>query len=78
MYQSMKIAKHMRWHSTNHSQDNKMRSVVDSVQWRFIDGKFPSFNHSARNIKMGLSLDELNPHSFQSSKYLVIGDDGVV
>ena len=71
MYRSLEIAKHMRWHSTNHSQDNKMQSVVDSEQWKFIDEKFPSFSSSARNIRMGLSLDGVNPHSFQSSKYLM-------
>lgn len=71
MFLCPEIAKHMRWHATNHSQDQKMRSAVDNEQWRFIEEKFPSFSQHPRNIRMGLSLDGVNPHSFQSSKYSV-------
>lgn len=30
MFRCPELAKHMRWHSTNHSEDGKMRSTVDS------------------------------------------------
>ena len=71
MFRCPELAKHMRWHSANHSQDRKMRSVVDSEQWRFIDGTFPSFSRHERNVRMGLALDGVNPHSLQSSKHSV-------
>lgn len=48
-----------------------MRSVVDSEQWRFIEEKYPNFNREVRNVRMGLSLDEVNLHSLQSSKHSI-------
>ena len=71
MFRCPEIARHMRWHSGNKSTDRKMRSVVDSEQWAFIDENFPSFSRSCRNIRMGLALDGVNPHSQQSSKHSV-------
>lgn len=40
MFRCPKIAKYMRWHSSNSLQDRKMRSVVDSEQWSFIQQQF--------------------------------------
>ena len=71
MFRCPELAKHMRWHSANFSQDRKMRSVVDSEQWRFIQEHFPSFSGQDRNLRMGLALDGVNPHSLQSSKHSV-------
>ena len=48
-----------------------MRSVVDSEQWRFIQERYPNFDMDPRNIRMGLALDGVNPHSLQSSKHSV-------
>ena len=44
---------------------------MDSPQWHFIDENFQSFNRDERNVRMGLALDGVNPHSFQSSKHSV-------
>ena len=71
MFRCPELAKHMRWHSNNHSTDGKMRSVVDSEQWRFIDEHFPAFSRPDRNIRMGLALDGVNPHSLHSSKHSI-------
>lgn len=71
MFRCPELSKHMRWHSANHSLDGKMRSVVDSEQWHFIDKKFPSFSRDDRNARMGLSLDGVNPYSLQSLKHSV-------
>ena len=71
MFRCPELAKHMRWHSANHSEDRKMRSVVDSEQWQFIEEQFPSFSRQERNIRMGFALDGVNPHSFHSSKHSV-------
>lgn len=69
MFRCPELTKHMRWHSANHSQDRKMRSVVDSKQWQFIDEHFPLFSMENRNIWMGLAIDGVNPHSLQLSKH---------
>lgn len=71
MFRCPELAKHLRWHRTNHSADRKMRSVVDSEQWGFIENDFPVFSRENRNIRMGLALDGVNPHSHQSSKHSI-------
>ena len=71
IFRCPELAKHMRWHSRNHSIDRKMRSVVDSEQWKFIEDNYPSFSNEERNVRMGLALDGVNPHSFQSSRHSV-------
>jgi len=71
MFCCLAIAKHLRWHFTNQSQDQKMRSVVDGRQWRFVNDWYPKFARESRNIKMGLALDGVNPYSLQSSKHSV-------
>ena len=71
MFRCPKLAKHLRWHKTNHSADRKMRSVVDNEQWGFIENNVPVFSREDRNIRMGLALDGVNPHSHQSSKHSV-------
>lgn len=71
MFRCPELAKHMRWHSANHSQDGKMRSVVDSEQWRFIEEQYPVFSGEERNVRMGLALDGVNPYSLQSSKHSI-------
>ena len=48
-----------------------MRSVVDSEQWRFIEERYPVFSAEERNVRMGLALDGVNPHSLQSSKHSI-------
>ena len=71
MFRCPELARHLRWHRTNHSADRKMRLVVDSEQWGFIENNFPVFSREDRNIRMGLALDGVNPHSHQSSKHSV-------
>ena len=71
MFRCPELTKHMRWHNANHSTDRKMRSVVDSEQWQFIEEQFPGFSRHERNNRMGLALDGVNPHSLHSSKHSV-------
>ena len=62
MFRCPELAKRMRWHSSNHSEDRKMRAV-DSEQWRFVDEIFPLFSRDDRNVRMGLALDGVNPRT---------------
>ena len=71
MFRCPELAKHLRWHRSNHSSNRKMRSVVDSEQWKFIEEQYPVFSQEERNVRMGLALDGVNPHSLQSSKHSV-------
>ena len=46
-----------------------MRHVADSPQWRNIDNIFGDFGDEIRNIRFGLSSDEINPFGSMSSRH---------
>ena len=73
-----KEAKLMRWHAERKKAvlDDRERSenVVlthpsDATQWKALDCAFPTFGADARNIRLGVSTDGLNPFSNQSSTH---------
>nr|GEX01776.1 hypothetical protein [Tanacetum cinerariifolium] len=49
--------------------DEKLRHVANSPQWRKIDKKFLKFGKEIRNIRFGLSSDGINPFGNMSSRY---------
>ena len=69
MFRSEEMARNLRWHSTNQSSDGKLRHPVDSVTWKQMNDKYPTFAAEERNIRLGLSTDRFNPFNMQSSKY---------
>ncbi|XP_048605689.1 uncharacterized protein LOC125583146 [Brassica napus] len=69
MFRSEEMARNLRWHSTNQSSDGKLRHPVDSVTWKQMNDKYPTFAAEERNIRLGLSTDGFNPFNMQSSKY---------
>ncbi|KAL4583243.1 hypothetical protein LXL04_007811 [Taraxacum kok-saghyz] len=62
-------AKLLCWHSEERVIDGKLRHVADSPQWRNIDNKYPEFGNEMRNIRFGLSSDEINPFGNMSSRH---------
>ncbi|KAK1383810.1 hypothetical protein POM88_021545 [Heracleum sosnowskyi] len=51
-----------RWHVEGRKSDGMLRHPGDSPQWRTIDGKkFPEFGADARNLRLGLCADGMNP-----------------
>ena len=69
MFRSQEMATNLRWHASNKSSDGKVRHPVDSVTWKQMDAKYPTFAVEERNIRLGLSTDGFNPFSMQNSKY---------
>ncbi|XP_004305626.1 PREDICTED: uncharacterized protein LOC101314976 [Fragaria vesca subsp. vesca] len=57
MFLSASNSELLTWHSTHHSQDGMMRHPVDSIQWRTVDQKWPSFASEPRNLRFGLATD---------------------
>ncbi|KAG7556924.1 hypothetical protein ISN44_As11g029270 [Arabidopsis suecica] len=51
------------------SQDGTMRHPVDSLTWVQVNDKWPEFAAEARNLRLGLSTDGMNPFSIQNTKY---------
>ncbi|XP_066159800.1 uncharacterized protein [Oryza sativa Japonica Group] len=57
----------MRWHAEERQQDGMLRHPADGSQWRNIDRKFKDFGKDARNVRFGLSTDDMNPFGEMSS-----------
>ena len=41
----------------------------NAPQWKKIVRLYPEFGEEARNLRLGLSIDGMNPHSLQSSSH---------
>ncbi|XP_074342093.1 uncharacterized protein LOC141679509 [Apium graveolens] len=53
----------MSWHAEDRSKDGKMRHPSDSPAWRNVDCRWPKFSSEAKNIRLGLATDGINPHN---------------
>ena len=69
MFRCPEIAKLMLWHSENKSTDGKMRSVVDSEQWKTIDRLYPDFAEVLTNLRLGLVGDGIIPFKNNAIKH---------
>ncbi|XP_020888558.1 uncharacterized protein LOC110230330 [Arabidopsis lyrata subsp. lyrata] len=69
MFRTVEMAKDLRWHFSNKSSDGKLRHPVDSVTWKKMDDKYPSFAAEERNIRLGLSTDGFNPFNMKNTRY---------
>ena len=46
-----------------------MRVPADSDAWKHVDSKWPLFAGEARNIRLGLAMDGVNPFGLRSSSW---------
>ncbi|XP_013607828.1 PREDICTED: uncharacterized protein LOC106314511 [Brassica oleracea var. oleracea] len=74
MFRSKRLAEELCWHSTNASEDGTMRHPVDSLTWVQINNKWPgfaaeAFAAEARNLRLGISTDGMNPFSIQNTNH---------
>jgi hypothetical protein len=51
----------MTWHVSNKSGDKLISHATDSMQWQFINEKWPDFAQEPRNIRLGLATNGINP-----------------
>ncbi|XP_074314262.1 uncharacterized protein LOC141649472 [Silene latifolia] len=49
--------------------DDKIRHPANSTQWKTIDHLFPEFGSEARNLRIGLCTDGMNPFGSLSSQW---------
>ena len=66
MFRSETDARHLTWHADERIIDGKYRHPADSPQWSKIDNDYPEFGSEARNLRLALSTDGMNPHGLQS------------
>ena len=46
-----------------------LRHPADTPQWKTIDRLYPEFIQDARNLRLRLSTDGMNPHGLQSNSH---------
>lgn len=63
MFRSKRLAEDLCWHFNNATEDGSMRHPVDSLTWVQVNDKKPKFASEARNLRLGLSTDGMNPFS---------------
>ena len=69
LFRNKDNAKLIRWHKEEHKQDSMLRHPADGSQWRKIDRTYLEFELDARNIRIGLSTNGMNPFSEMSSSH---------
>ena len=63
MFKSESTAELLTWHAKRRSEDDLMRHPADSPSWRNIDYRWPEFGSEARNLRLTLVVDGINPHN---------------
>ena len=69
LFRCLEIAKLLQFHAENQSQDNFMRSVVDSPVWKWISHRWTEFAEDPRFVRLALCLDGINPFNMQSTTH---------
>ncbi|KAL5540181.1 hypothetical protein UlMin_043730 [Ulmus minor] len=69
LFHNAEHAKNLTWHVDRRINDGMLRHPVDAPQWKTIDRLYPEFSQDARNLRLGLSIDGMNPHGLQSSSH---------
>ncbi|RYA73316.1 hypothetical protein DD595_25115 [Enterobacter cloacae complex sp. 4DZ3-17B2] len=59
------------WHEENKSSDGVLRIPADCAVWKHIDGTWSDFAREARNLRLGLAMDGVNPFGQRSTSYSV-------
>lgn len=61
MYNTPMQTSLMTWHVSNRSGDRLVWHATDSMQWQFIDEKWPDFTQEPCNTRLRLVIDGINP-----------------
>ncbi|XP_021718897.1 uncharacterized protein LOC110686603 [Chenopodium quinoa] len=69
LFSIKKDAKNLVWHAQERKKDGYIRHPADSKQWKHIDDTFPEFGKEARNLRLALSTDGMNPYGTLSSQH---------
>lgn len=62
-------ARNLRWHACDREDDGQIRHPADSLQWKKIDELYSDFGKEARNLRLGLATDGMNPYGNLSSNH---------
>uniref|UniRef100_A0A151UDV0 Transposase-associated domain-containing protein n=1 Tax=Cajanus cajan TaxID=3821 RepID=A0A151UDV0_CAJCA len=62
-------AMNLTWHEDNRNCDGMLCHPTNSPQWKKIDGLFPDFGSEARNLRLELASDGMNPFGNLSTNH---------
>jgi hypothetical protein len=66
MLKCTRLAKLHKWHSKRKKEENNIKCVSDSKAWKHIESLYLDFTSEAKNIRLGMALDGVNPFPNQS------------
>lgn len=69
LFANLNDLKNTRWHTKEKKYDGKIQHPDDSLQWKKVDTLFPDFRNEPRNLRIGLSTDDMNPYCSLSSNH---------
>ena len=55
-------AKDLTWHADGKNCDRMLCHYADSSQWKKINRLYPNFSKEARNLRLELAIDGMNPY----------------
>jgi hypothetical protein len=67
MFTTPTLSMLMCWHHTNKNTHELASSAVDSKAWAHINLLWPHFIRNLYNVRLGLTLDGVNPYGNQST-----------
>jgi hypothetical protein len=67
MYKCSSLVELMTWHNANKSNDGLICFMCDSKFWKHIDSSWPNFAIDLYNIRLGLTLDQVNSYADHST-----------
>ncbi|XP_073120201.1 uncharacterized protein [Henckelia pumila] len=69
MFRNKELSKELTWHADKRLHDGYLRHPADAPSWKLVDHKWPNFAADARNLRLAISADGINPHGLMSSTY---------
>jgi hypothetical protein len=69
LFKSLVIVDMMNWTAINKSTNGKMKHIGDSPHWKWIDEQWPEFAMEKQNVRVGLSLNGMNPFEYKNNVY---------
>ncbi|XP_042423430.1 uncharacterized protein LOC122011054 [Zingiber officinale] len=69
MFKSLETSRNLTSHADSTRVVDQLRHPVDSPSWKLVDHMWPDFGSEARNIRLALVADGINPHSNLRSRY---------
>ena len=69
LFRNYDHTKNLIWHEEGRIKDGKLQHLADALAWKHVDDTWEKIKENPRNLRLGLSADGINPHSFLCSNY---------